>query len=286
MSFKIVTAEERMAQKSGIKALIIGPSGIGKTSLLRTLPAESTLFFDLEAGALAVQDYPVDQMSPKTWPECRDLACMIGGPNPALSDDEAYSQAHYDALKEKHGDINLAKYETVFVDSITVASRLCFKWAEQQPVSFNKQGKKDLLGTYGEIARQMMAWVTQLQHTKGKNVIFLAIQDVKTDDFNRQTYHIQMEGGKAGREIPGIVDQVITYTLVNFGEDDTRRAFVNKLDNPFGYIAKDRSGRLDMYEKPHLGELFAKITTQARQPIKTDAPVATTNAQQNGKEAA
>ena len=29
--------------------------------------------------------------------------------------------------------------------------------------------------------------------------------------------------------------------------------------NPWGYPAKDRSGRLDMVEEPHLGRLFASL---------------------------
>ena len=36
------------------------------------------------------------------------------------------------------------------------------------------------------------------------------------------------------------------------------RAFVCG-PNPWGYPAKDRSGRLDMIEEPHLGRLMAKI---------------------------
>ena len=29
MGFKIITAEERMAEKKGVKALVIGPPGVG-----------------------------------------------------------------------------------------------------------------------------------------------------------------------------------------------------------------------------------------------------------------
>ncbi|MBU6236108.1 MAG: hypothetical protein KGQ41_09705, partial [Alphaproteobacteria bacterium] len=37
------------------------------------------------------------------------------------------------------------------------------------------------------------------------------------------------------------------------------RAFVCHTINPYGFPAKDRSGRLEVMEKPHLGELMAKI---------------------------
>ena len=43
-----------------------------------------------------------------------------------MRDDQAYSQAHFNAACEKYGDpTQLDKYETIFIDSITVAGRLC-----------------------------------------------------------------------------------------------------------------------------------------------------------------
>ena len=50
---RIITAMERMAEPRGIKGCIFGRSGVGKTSLLWTLPAPTTLFVDLEAGDLS-----------------------------------------------------------------------------------------------------------------------------------------------------------------------------------------------------------------------------------------
>ncbi|WP_042688179.1 AAA family ATPase [Candidatus Glomeribacter gigasporarum] len=87
MSFPIITADERLAEPRGVKGVLIGKSGIGKTLQLWTLPAESTLFFDLEAGDLAVEGWLGDTLRPRTWAECRDLAVFFGGPNPALRSD-------------------------------------------------------------------------------------------------------------------------------------------------------------------------------------------------------
>jgi hypothetical protein len=62
---KIITADERLREKSGVKMLIVGPAKIGKTSQLRTLDARRTLFIDLEAGDLAVRDWPVATLRPR-----------------------------------------------------------------------------------------------------------------------------------------------------------------------------------------------------------------------------
>jgi hypothetical protein len=262
---RIITASERVAEQGGVKALIAGPYGIGKTSLLRTLVPEETLFVDGEAGDLAVQDVPCDTVRPLTWPECRNLACYLGGPNPAFPEDAVYGPGHYAAVVEEFGGADgLDKYRTIFVDSLTKLSRLCLQWAQQQPDAFNAQGKADLRGAYGLLGREMISWVQQLQHVRCKNVILTCAMEQAKDDFGRPTWELHIEGSKAGRELPGIVDEVISYTLVDFGDGDVQRAFVTQKDNEFGLPAKDRSGRLEAIEEPHLGKLIAKASDSER----------------------
>ncbi len=262
----IISADQRMAEKRGIKGCIFGKSGIGKTSLLWTLEPESSLFFDLEAGDLAIEGWSGDSIRPKTWQECRDFAVFIGGPNPALREDQPYSQAHFDAVCERFGDpAVLEKYETVFIDSITVAGRLCFQWCKGQAQAFSERsGKPDMRGAYGLHGQEMIAWLTHLQHTRNKNIWFVGILDERIDEFNRKVFAPQIEGSKTGLELPGIVDQVITMAEVKDDDGNGYRAFINHTLNPYGYPAKDRSGRLEMIEEPHLGRLMAKIHT----PVK------------------
>ncbi len=237
--------------------------------MLWTLDAPSTLFIDLEAGDLAVEGWAGDTIRPRTWQECRDFAAYIGGPNPALRENQPYSQAHYDHVCSQFGDAAaLEKYETIFVDSITVAARLCFQWCTGQPEALSdKTGKPDTRGAYGLLGREMIGWLTHLQHTRGKNVWFVGILDEKTDDFNRRIYMPQIDGSKTGLELPGIVDQVVTMAEIKGDDGKPYRAFVCQTLNSWGFPAGDRSGRLAMIEEPHLGRLMDKI----RQPLTKTA---------------
>ena len=267
MSLPIISADQRLAEKRGIKGVILGVSGIGKTSLLWTMAAESTLFFDLEAGDLAIEGWGGDSVRPQTWQECRDFAVFIGGPNPALRDDQPYSQAHFDAVCERFGDpAVLEKYQTIFIDSITVAGRLCCQWCKGQPQAMSdRSGKPDMRGAYGLQGQEMIAWLTHLQHTRNMNIWFLGILDERVDEFNRKQFTPQIEGSKTGLELPGIVDQVITMAEVRDEDGNSYRAFINHTLNPYGYPAKDRSGRLEQVEEPHLGRLMEKI----HRPVKS-----------------
>jgi hypothetical protein len=266
MPLKIITADERLAEKNGVKAVIFGPYKIGKTSLLRTLDTARTLFLNIEAGGLAVQDVPVAEIRPEgdaqwSWPELQDLAAVLGGPNPARAG-RAYSPEHHEQASAQLGHINLDQFDTYFIDSVTVASRICMGWAQTQPEAFSdKTGKPDVRGAYGLLGREMVAWITQLQHARGKHVIFLGLLDLGEDERGRPRWDPQMEGQATAKALPGIVDQVLTLQMVAFEEGaDPVRCFVTKQGNPWGFPAGDRSGRLDPVEEPHLGKLIAKVS--------------------------
>jgi hypothetical protein len=274
---KIITADERLAEKSGAKILIVGPSGVGKTSLLRTMPPAmlaSTLFVDIEAGDIAVADLPVASVRPRTWVECCDLAVALGGFNPALPATSIYSEAHFNAVMKNPELAQLASHDILFIDSLTGGGRLCFTHAEQQPEAFTDRGRKDLRAVYGLHARMMLAWLNQLQHARKRSVVFVAVLERNIDELNVATWQPQIEGNKTGRELPAIVDEIITMNWINFGDGKPpTRAFVCTNPNPWGYPAKDRSGRLEQIEPPNLGALIEKLTGPGqRKPFITVSP--------------
>jgi hypothetical protein len=86
----------------------------------------------------------------------------------------------------------------------------------------------------------------------------VAILEEKTDDFNRRYFQLQLEGTKTALELPGVLDEVVTLAILKADDGTNYRGFVTRADNPFGFPSKDRSGRLDAIEEPHLGKLIAK----------------------------
>lgn len=258
---KIISATERLANKAGIKGIILGPAGIGKTSLLFTLDPETTLFVNAEAGELSVQEWGGDMVKLRTWQEARNLAAAVGCGNPALADNEPYSVAHFEAIKS---ELDLSKYQTVFVDSITEVSRICFNWAQKQPDAFNKKGDPDTRGAYGLLGREMVNWLKQFQHAPRVNVWLVGLLNSVKDDFGRLQHVMQVEGSKTALEAPGITDQVVSMVQFTPDEGQPYRAFVTHAVNEWGYPAKDRSGRLEPIEEPHLGKLMDKINGPAK----------------------
>jgi hypothetical protein len=264
---KMFTAAERLAKALRPKIMIVGRPGVGKTSRLRTLTSEllsTTLLIDLEAGTLPVDDLGMASIEARTWPDMRDIAVAISGPNPAKGTG-AYSPDHHRAVIDNPALAGLAKFDIIDVDSLTEATRICRAWAEQQPEGHNQFGKKDLRGVYGLVARELIVWVQQLQHAREKTLILTAILEQRVDDLGVKTWGIQAEGRRIAAELPAVLDVILILDWVRFSDGNPRRAFIcDPHDSRWGQLIKDRSGKLAKYEEPNLQKLLTKLTT--RQP--------------------
>src|SRR5512134_1256672 len=103
MPLHIVSADQRLAEADGKTTIaLFGPSGVGKTSQLMTLPPEETLCVDLEAGLKSVQGWRGESISIRTFADAIDIACLIGGIDPAAPVDGFFSEAHHRYLSEAY----------------------------------------------------------------------------------------------------------------------------------------------------------------------------------------
>jgi hypothetical protein len=271
MPLRIITADERLsAAYNKTSIAIFGPAGAGKTWQLKTLPPDQTLCLDLEAGLKSVQDWPGVSIPIRTFTDALDMACLIGGIDPAAPQDAFFSEAHYRHVAGAYPDLGklIGTKSIIFVDSITDLTRQAMTWAKTRPEALSERtGKPDTRGAYGLMGREVIGLLKHLQHAPAKTTIFAGVLEKVTDEFNVTTWQPQMEGSKSGRELPGIVDQVISLHLFArdangapvLDEKAAERLFVCRAGNPYGLPAKDRSGRLDVIEPADLGRLLSKI---------------------------
>jgi hypothetical protein len=265
MAIQILTAEQRQASKKTSLA-IFGPYGVGKTSLLKHLPAEHTLFLDIEAGMKSVEPWPGAVFPVRAFSDFQDFVALVAGPKPDAGPLQWYSAQHYEHVSTNYRGTIVEEYAAkpvIFTDSISKLTRLAMTFAQQQPEAVSeKTGRPDIRGAYGLLAREVIGALEHLQHAPGKTIIFVGLLEKIEGEWTPM-----MEGSKVGRELPGIVDQVVSMHTFsrdmsgNLMLDDKaeERRFVCKRGNPFGLPAKDRSGRLDMTEPPDLGALLMKI---------------------------
>ena len=89
MSLPIISAQQRMTERKGVKLLMLGKSGIGKTTRLKDLDPATTLFLDIEAGDLAVAMRPRTAAT-RSWAarsSRRTAYPAIGSPAPSGCDE-------------------------------------------------------------------------------------------------------------------------------------------------------------------------------------------------------
>jgi hypothetical protein len=275
MGLRIVTADERLAvANTKTTVAIFGPAGAGKTSLARSLPPAETVVIDLEAGMKSLQGWGGDSIPVRSFQDAADVACLVGGIDPAADSQGFFSAGHHQHVVAEYADLarTVETKRYVFVDSITDLTRQAMAWAKTRPEAFSdRTGKPDTRGAYGLLARETISLLKHLQHAPGRTMIFVGILERVVDEFGRETFQPQMEGGKVARELPGIVDQVMTLSLFDpDGESwrhnvtsGTTRRLICRSGNTWSLPAKDRSGQLDPTEPPDLMAVLNKVNGAA-----------------------
>lgn len=204
----------------GVKILVYGQAGAGKTSLIRTLPQPIVL--SAEAGLLSIAGTDIPYI------EIHNLAEL----------EEAY-----DYVKE-HG----SEYCTVVLDSISEIAEVV--------LSAEKAKAKDPRQAYGALQDTMNILIRSFRDLP-MNVYFSAKMEKVQDDTGRVYFGPSAPGTKVAQSLPYFFDEVFALRVELDQEGRPSRWLQTVLDST--YIAKDRSGKLEAYELPDLGAVIGKI---------------------------
>jgi hypothetical protein len=222
MAIKLTTTHDA-ARLHGVKFLIYGGAGTGKTSLCATAPAP--IIISAEAGLLSLRDtnIPVVQVS-----TLQDLG-------------EAYA---FVTQSEDAKDI-----ETICLDSLSEIGEVC--------LSAERAATNDGRRAYGEMQDKMQKLIRNFRDIEGRHIYFSAKLERQEDDHKVVTYQPSMPGRQVGPALPYMFDEVFALRAEDDAEGQIQRWLQTQPDKQ--YTAKDRSGRLDRFETPNLSAIINKI---------------------------
>ena len=208
---------------NGVKLLVYGQAGAGKTSLIKTLP--NPIVLSAEGGLLSIQD--------------ADLPFIEIGDMDTLK--EAYSWLA--------GSDEAKQYQSVALDSISEIAEVV--------LNAEKKATKDPRQAYGAMQEQMADIIRAFRDLPGRHVYMSAKLEKTQDEMGRVLYAPSMPGNKTGQALPYFFDEVLALRVEKDGEGVTQRALM--CDSDGLWLAKDRSGKLEAWEAPDLGAIIAKM---------------------------
>jgi phage nucleotide-binding protein len=208
--------------KSGVKLLVYGAAGAGKTSLITTLPKPIVL--SAEAGLLSIQDADLPFIEINTIDDLRQA---------------------YVYITSEAG----AEYESVALDSISEIAEVV--------LNAEKKIAKDPRQAYGAMQEQVSDLIRAFRDLPGKHVYMSAKLEKSQDEMGRMLYAPSMPGNKVGQSLPYFFDEVLALRVERDADGNTQRALMCDTDGL--WAAKDRSGKLAPWEAPDLGAIIEKI---------------------------
>jgi phage nucleotide-binding protein len=209
--------------QNGVKVLVYGAAGAGKTSLIASLPKPIVL--SAEAGLLSIQDADLPFIEIGTVDELREAYSWLVG------SDEAKA------------------YESVALDSISEIAEVI--------LNAEKKLAKDPRQAYGALQEQIGDLIRAFRDLPGKHVYVSAKLEKSTDELGKVFYAPSMPGNKTGQSLPYFFDEVLALRVERDAEGTPRRGLMCQTDGLWS--AKDRSGKLDPWEDADLGAVIRKI---------------------------
>lgn len=207
----------------GVKLLVYGQAGAGKTSLIKTLP--SPVVLSAEGGLLSIADADVPYIEISSMDDLREAYKWL----------ESSSEAK--------------EFKSVALDSISEVAEVV--------LAAEKKATKDGRAAYGEMNTIMTDLIRAFRDLPGRHVYMSAKLEKLQDEMGKVLYGPSMPGKTLSQGLPYFFDEVLALRVEKDSEGNSQRALM--CDSDGAWLAKDRSGKLAQWEAPDLGAIINKI---------------------------
>lgn len=207
-----------------VKILVHGQSGVGKTTLIGSLP--TPVVISAEGGLLALADLEIPYLNVTNMTELNEAFEWLAG--------------------SKEAD----QFQSVAIDSISEIAEVV--------LNTEKKLTKDPRQAYGALQEQMTDLIRAFRDLPKKHVYMSAKTEKATDENGRILYSPSMPGNKLGQMLPYFFDEVLALRVERDADGVTHRGLM--CDSDGLWTAKDRSGKLSAWEDAELGAIIRKIT--------------------------
>lgn len=216
------------ARSHGVKVLVYGRAGMGKTTLCGTAP--KPLIISAESGLLSLRAKKIPVIVVNDIQDVRD----------------ALAWCRTDAIKQG--------LMTICLDSISEITEKC--------LTDNKKKTKDPRAAYGDMATQIIDLVKDFRDLSGLNILVTAKEAQVIDAITNVARAVPTAPGQqVGPALPYLFDEVLHAATDKDAQGKTYHYL--RTHASFNAEAKDRSGALDEIEYPDLTNIFHKIAATA-----------------------
>jgi energy-coupling factor transporter ATP-binding protein EcfA2 len=222
-----------------VKVLVFGPSGVGKTTLIKTLP--NPLIITSEKKLLALKDEKIRTI---------------------VIDDHHDLERVYTMIME---DPKFKPFETIVLDSVSDIAETLLDHFREHPVDGNPHPQ----APYGSMLDVLIPLIKKFRDIPDKHVYFIAKAKYVQDQNTGITMWMpSCPGQKLGPELPYLFDIVLAMRI---GERESGKQFRYLQTQPdIQWAAKGVKG-LDHIERPNLSYLFDKVLAKTPEKVGMDS---------------
>lgn len=240
-----VTNTDAFLDAHGIKCLITGSSGVGKTRSVLSLKEAGykPLLISAESGVLSLRGSPIPMI---------DIAKTDDGKEIPMAQRISKLYEIFTWLKSGQKD-----YNVIFLDSLTEVNQTLMAALKEK-----HKDMKDTLKLYMDNSEIMLKLVREFRDLP-YHVVIVSLSEVEKDDVGRR-FTTASVVGKVAQHLPSLMDEVLN--LQTYEDESKKPAQRFQCRAHTDVVCKDRSGKLNFYEQNDLGKIFLKI--ENKQPIQ------------------